>query len=324
MTGMRFVFLMALAALLAGCGQLITPSPETTPVVVLPTATPLHTVTLRPTSTPAPATPAPTATATVTPTPIVYMVQPGDTLLVIAAQFGVSAERIQEANGVVDPRRLQVGQQLIIPGPEEDPEEPPTPTPTPLPLTVRRLSFQRTPTDGLWALGEAYNPGPDPVSEAMVQVSLLDGDGELLAAETGFLQLDVIMPDQRVAFAILFGEPPAQFAQYQAVALTGVPMPLGARYYLDMAVSGVQGQMAGAAIYEVSGLLHNVGNSDVESVRLLVTGYDDQNRVVAVRQANLPVSVLRAAAVTPFEVELALVGSPVVTYSVQAQALRMQ
>jgi LysM repeat protein len=288
------------------------------------TLTPLPTATRRATPTPAPATPAATATPTVTPTPIVYTVQPGDTLLAIAAQFGVSTQAIQEANGIIDPRRLQVGQPLIIPGPEEDPTQLPTPSPTPLPLTVQGLSFQRTPVGGLWALGEVHNPGSAAVSEVLVQVSLLDGQGQLLAAEEGFLQLDVVQPGQAVAFAILFGDPPSEFAQYQAMALTGVPLSANSRHYLDFSATDTRGQIAGFDTYRVSGQLHNIGTSDAERLRLLVTGYDDQRHVTAVRQATLAVSVLRAAAATPFSLDLTVVGSPVVTYAVRAQALAVQ
>jgi LysM repeat protein len=323
--GKRFISLAMGVALLAGCGQLITPPPEVSPaVVVVPTAAPLATATPRPTFTPAPATPAPTATPTVTPTPIVYVVQSGDTLLAIAAKFGVTAEAIQEANGIVDPRRLQIGQQLIIPRPEENPEQPPTPTPTPPPMMIRGLNFQQTPVGSLWALGEIYNPGSVPLSEVVAQVSLLDGNGQLLVAETAFPQLDVILPGQAVSFAILFVDPPRQFAQYQAVVLAGVPMSPDTRYYLDLAATDLQSQTAGAALYRVTGKLQNVGGSDAEKLCLLVTAYDDQDRVVAVRQANLPVSVLRAKAITPFEVELTLIGSSVATYSVQAQGLRVE
>jgi LysM repeat protein len=317
----HFIFFVTCIALLAGCGQLITPSPETTRVAMSPTATPLATVPPRATFTPAPATPAPTSTPTVTPTPIIYLVQSGDTLLAIAAQFGVTAEAIQEANGIVDPRRLQIGQELIVPRPEEDPEQPPTPTPTPPPMVIRGLNLQQTPVGSLWVLGEVYNPGSGPLSEVMVQVSLFGGSGQLLATETVFPQLDVILPGRAVSFATLFADPPRQFAQYQAVVLAGVPASSNTRYYLDLAASDLQGQTVGAARYRVTGELQNVGIRDAESLRLLVTAYDDQDRVIAVRQADLPVSVLRSAAITPFEVELTLTGSLVATYSVYAQGL---
>ena len=293
-------------------------------MVVVPTATLLATKPPPPTFTPAPATPAPTPTPTLTPTPIVYQIQSGDTLLAIAAEFGIPAEAIQEANGIIDPRRLQIGQELIIPHPETDAEQPPTPTPTPPPMTIRKLNFQRTPTGGLWASGEIHNPGSDPISEVAVQISLFDGDGQMLASESAYPQLDVVPPGQAVSFAILFSNPPREFAQYQAVVLAGVPTSPSTRYYLDLVASDLQGQAVDAARYRVEGDLQNVGTSDAEGLRLLVTAFDDQERVVAVRQADLSVSVLRSAATTPFEVELTLTGSPVVTFSVQAQGLRME
>lgn len=74
----------------------------------------------------------------------VYIVQAGDTLSFIAAQFATTIDAIVEANGIVDPRRLFVGQQLVIPGitdgsdvlgatvePSATAPAPPTPRPTP-------------------------------------------------------------------------------------------------------------------------------------------------------------------------------------------------
>ena len=57
-----------------------------------------------------------TPTPAASPTPVVYEVQEGDTLGGIAAQFDVSVELLQTANGITDPTTLQVGQELIIPG----------------------------------------------------------------------------------------------------------------------------------------------------------------------------------------------------------------
>ncbi|MDA8219908.1 MAG: LysM peptidoglycan-binding domain-containing M23 family metallopeptidase [Dehalococcoidales bacterium] len=46
----------------------------------------------------------------------VYVVRPGDTLYGIGNQYGVEPEVIASTNGLVNPDRLQVGQQLSIPG----------------------------------------------------------------------------------------------------------------------------------------------------------------------------------------------------------------
>ena len=59
------------------------------------------------------ATPPPTPTPT--PTPIIYVVQPGDTLSGIAANFGVTVEGLATRNGIDKPESLRSGQRLLIP-----------------------------------------------------------------------------------------------------------------------------------------------------------------------------------------------------------------
>ena len=44
-----------------------------------------------------------------------YTIQAGDTLAVIAADFGVSLDRLIEANDIADPDRIEVGDVLVIP-----------------------------------------------------------------------------------------------------------------------------------------------------------------------------------------------------------------
>lgn len=44
-----------------------------------------------------------------------YMVKSGDTLTSIAARYGVGVAELKSANGIVDERKLRVGQKLTIP-----------------------------------------------------------------------------------------------------------------------------------------------------------------------------------------------------------------
>jgi len=94
------------------------------PTAVIPTLTP----------TPSPS-PTPVAEA------IVHVVQQGDSLWVLGAHYGVSAQAIADANGLTDPDRLAIGQRLIIPNTGR-PVTTPTPRPaqqanTPRPTTAR-------------------------------------------------------------------------------------------------------------------------------------------------------------------------------------------
>lgn len=314
------------AYLLAGCGRLVTPTSQVA-VTVAPTPTPskvVATPTARPTATPRPVTPIATPTPTVTPTPIIYAVQAGDTLLKIAIDFGTSTEAIQEANGIVDARFLQIGQTLVIPPPETEPEDPATPTPTPLPLDIQAINFQETRQGTLWGLGEISNPGSDYLTEVVIEASLFDGAGVLLAREAAFTQLDVIPPGQAVPFSVLFQDPPADFAQYQVVAVSGVPLSPEARYYFDLAAFDLHGSPEGLATYRIWGQIHNNGTSDAEAIRLVAVAYDEDDRVLAQRQAELAVTLLKAGAITPFEIDLIIPQGVVDHYQVLVQGLKVE
>jgi LysM repeat protein len=100
----------------AGAGA-ASPSPSTAPPAT-PTPTPSSPAPT-PTATRAPT--APTASTAPTPTPAatpqVHVVVRGETLIAIAARYGVTVVAIKDANGIKDPGLIYVGQHLVIPPP---------------------------------------------------------------------------------------------------------------------------------------------------------------------------------------------------------------
>jgi len=306
--------------LLGGCGRLI---PVATPTVVLlstatATATLVPTVTRQATFTPVPATPSNTPTPTVTPTPLIYTIVKGDTLLVIARQFGVSVDDIQSANGIDDPRRLRIGQELIIPPKEEGDEPTPVPTPTPVALKIEGLAFHWTPVGTLWCLGEVLNLSARPAEEVQVQVSLHDEQGQLLALGAAFTQLDIVASGGRAPFAILFSAPPAHFAQYQTRVLSGVPSThLGPRYP-DLIVVEDKGDWLDGSNYQVKGQVRNSGQADAERVVIVVTLYDAERHVVGARTVGIPAERFLVGAIAPFDITMTPLG-PVAGYGIQVQ-----
>lgn len=312
------ILLLGLA--LGGCGRILQPPTPTFVAGVTPTATqtPRPTATRRATFTPVPATPSDTPTPTVTPTPIIYVIKKGDTLIPIARKFGVTVAAIQEANGITDPRRLRIGQEIIIPV-EAAPGPTVVPTPTPVALRIQGLGFYRTPVGNLWCLGEVRNLSGRPAEEVQVQVSLHDEQGNLLDLGTAFVQLDIVAAGGRAPFAILFPAPPESFAQYQTRVLSGVPHThLGPRYPNLEVTEQWGGYGEDGRSYRVTGTVRNTGQADAERVSVVVTLYNGQNHVVASRTVEIAAEVFLAGAEAPFEVVLTPLDE-VARYDVQVQ-----
>ncbi len=305
---------------LLGCGRLIQPPTPTAAARVTSTATdtPWPTATRRATFTPVPATPSDTPTPTATATPIIYVIQKGDTLLPIARKYGVSVQAIQEANGISDPRRLSIGQEIMIPVTGGQGEPTTVPTPTPVALQIEGLAFYRTPVDTLWCLGEVVNVSGRPAEEVQVQVSLHDEQGTLLASGQAFSELHILAAEGRAPFAILFSAPPSSFAQYQTRVVGGVPSThLGPRYS-ELAITGSWGGWLDEKSYQVRGEVQNTGQAEAEQVTLVVTLYDEQDHVVGARTVEVAADVFLPGAIAPFEVTLVPLGE-VARYEAQVQ-----
>ena len=315
------VWLMLIISLtMAGCGRILqSPTPTTVAgATAMPTDTPRPTATRRATFTPVPATPSATPEPTATPTPVIYAIQKGDTLIPIARKFGVTVKEITDANGITDPRRLRIGQEIIIP--VQPGESGPTvvPTPTPVDLQIQGLAFHRTPVESLWCLGEVSNISGQPAEEVQVQVSLHDEQGRLLELGAAFTQIDILPDGGRAPFAIRFAGPNTGFAQYQTQVLGGVPSThLGPRYP-DLEVIEDHGEWLDENNYRVRGQVLNSGQSEAEKVAVIITLYDSEAHVVGARTVDIPAEVFLAGAKARFEVELTPLG-PVARYDVQVQ-----
>ncbi len=184
-----------LAALLAACGKVVTPQPTT--AVVSPASTATATPHGRLTATAPLPPPADTATPTITPTPIIHVVQGGETLLGIAIDYGVSLEALQAANGIEDPRFLQVGQRLLIPIGQQAGGATPgllLPTPTPMPIGLRGVALYETPVGSLLCLGEIVNTTDVSIINAQVHLMLYDAAGQSVAEADAVAAADLVPP----------------------------------------------------------------------------------------------------------------------------------
>lgn len=303
------------------CGQVITrvtPTPQATPTLALTQA-----ATRRPTATPAPYTPAPTPTPTITPTPVIYAIRGGDSLLGIANQFGITVQALQEANGITDPRYLQVGQELVIPRPVAAPgADTPSATPTALPFAVENVSFNRTPLGELWCFGEIHNTTGADLEQAGVTITLLDEAHKSLAQVQTPVGLALVPAGGRAPFAVRFPQPPATFASYLASATGGVKGFVGG-YYRDLAVRDMKGEGERYTAYTVRGNVLNTGPEDAVDVQITVTLYDGLGRVIGMRRAAPDHNVVPRGGQTSFTIALTPSGGPVAGWRADALGHRV-
>ncbi len=313
--------MVAAALALSGCGFLITPEgtpgPSVAPTGGAPPATPLASP-VEESYVPPPATAAPT----VTPTPIFYEVQSGDTLGGIALAYGVSVQALQVANGIDNPLLLQPGQVLIIPTGDEAAGLSPgllLPTPTPMTFVIRGVSFYETPVGSLWCLGEVFNGTAITLTNVQVQVTLYDAAGVPLVSGDAFAAADLVPPEGRAPFSLLFSSPPPGFVSHSALPLRGEPAGELVANYLSIAVEGVSGAPSGPQ-FRVSGTVRN-GDPvrTATEVTVVATTYDAEGRVSGYRQQRLEVGEgLAPGATIPFELLFSVYGGEPADFSVIA------
>ena len=189
------------------------------------------TVSLRPwrppTSTASPALQQPTQQATVPPgptaTPLTHIVQPNDTLLVIAAQYGVSLDALLAINPGLNQRFLSIGQALLIPGPEGEPITSLIPSATPIPLTFSSVTCTPTATGGLICLTDVRNPTDVTLEGLSARIDLLGDNGEIIDGRIAYAPINLLPPDGRMPLSAYFPPPAPSADSYRVSGLTAFP-----------------------------------------------------------------------------------------------------
>lgn len=262
-------------------------------------------------------TPLPPPTATPSPTPIVYEIQAGDTLLEIALQRGVTVAEIEALNPNVQPERLQVGQQIVLPQLTTAVLLTNRATPIPPSLTIAQLHMQQMPNGGAWVIGELTNDGAAAAEGVAVLVSLLGPTGDVAASQTVWSPASIVPPQTSVPFGVLFPSAPEDAQPSVQIAAGQTVVDVGSRYNELVVVEDTVTIAAGLLVGEVE----NVGAETVKEIRLIATGYGENGRLVNFRQRTLPDELLAAGKRTTFQMNID--AANVVSYAFIVEGLRV-
>jgi hypothetical protein len=172
----------------------------------------------------------------------------------------------------------------------------------------------------LWALGEIVNTTAVTLTNVQVRVMLFGQEGQVAAEADGFSAADLLPPEARSPFGILFTTPP-DWVSHQVTVIRGQEAGALADAYVFLQLSQVNGSPS-ASQFQVAGTVTNADMELVaESVEIIVTTYDGEGAVTAFRQHSVsPPGGLAPGASTAFRLSLAAHGGTPDDFSVIAIA----
>ena len=251
-----------------------------------------------------------------------HAVQPGETLIAIALQYGVSVAALQSANGINDPSTLQVSQELIIPTDEESRLENDDlglllPTPTPIAFSIEGMICYEEPAGSLWCMGEVANSTEASIENIQLRVTLYNAAGEELMGGDVFTALDLVPSGQRAPFGILFASPPDSYDRFLAVPIRAESSLEPANRYAVLQVVADDASSVGS-LFQITGSVTNPGQQSVTSITVVVTTYDPEGNVTGFRQAKMS-EAIAAGESADFAISLMPYGDVPANYTVGVQ-----
>lgn len=277
------IMCLFVSVLILGC----TPAHETLPSST-PTEHPRITLQVRRLSTPtAPSRVAvaasPTPPPPQTPTAVVYIAQAGDTLLNIAARFGIRLEALRAANNDINPQNLQIGQELRIPNPPNTADGLPIlRTPTPPPLALPLPHCYETFSNRLLCLGLVENTLRAALERVVVRVQLYDWSGALIGTQDTVIEQRFIRPGESAPYRVLFAQERAGDVYAAAYLVRADHAAESAAHLLDVRIRDESMDQLGGQ-YILSATLYNPGPQPADQLWMVVTLKDEQGALVGYR-----------------------------------------
>jgi len=283
----KILCLLVCSFVIAGC------TPDTSSDLLLPTQT------LRAYLSPTPAFreavtqapfPQPSAPAA-TPTPWVHIVKPDDTLLGIAARYGVELADLLAANPEIDPRFLTLDTEILIPVEGTSLNEALSAAATPFPLPVEDVICYQTFGSELWCITEVYNDSDQSMEGIAAEIFLYSGSGDLIVSQPVYTPLNILPPGASMPLAAGFQFLPAEDFSFSSMELTSAfpANQVEERYLLIEAVEEELLFSEQKTRVEWKGELQLQEGAEESTIRasLLLIAFGENGRAVGFRKVEL-------------------------------------
>ncbi len=270
-------------------------------------------------------TPVPTVGATIkigpTPTPFQHVVEQYETLLGIAALYGVTLDGLLAVNPGLDPFVLSIGQELLIPGPEGTPIGSLIPTSTPIALALQPPTCYARPSGGVWCLAGVHNPTSQDLENMVVEIRLHGPSGEVVQTVQVFPPLNRLPAGRTMPVAAAFPEAGADTVSASALILSVIAArEVEGRYRVPEIVQTIDDRQEGGLSWLIGGTVEAAPDTpEANRTLVLATAFDDADRVVgyAVWEAEPP---LEPGEVRAFEVRVFSLGPEIARVELMAES----
>lgn len=314
--GWRRILTGFVSVLVVGCTLTYQAAPT-----IPPTSLPPVTLIARGLITPTPpsVSPPPQVTPPSAPTALAYAIQPGDTLLGIAAQFGVSLQALQAANTDLNPLALPIGVSLIIPNPHFNAQGIPIlPTATPVSLVLISPVCQPTATGSIICLGKVINTLAQGVQRVNLHLRLLRRDGSILSEGDVGIEQAFIPSGGSAPYRAFFKTDWQAYAGVSAWLESAEIINEFPQAFVHLDIREERVWLTGSR-YTVAALLSNPNPDSAHLMRAVLTIEDASGQIIAFRVMPLSGS-LAVGETIPLEISV-MAESPI-THTLYVEAER--
>jgi LysM repeat protein len=199
-------------------------------------------------------------------TPVLYTIQSGDTLSVVAFRHNISLAELLAANPGVDPNLLIVGNEILIPS--GDGQISGLPTPTPVLVDVGRPLCYATADTSTWCLVMVTNQQAQSVENISVMLGIYASEGGLIAQQIAVSPLNLLPSGKSIVLAALFPTILEDNYYAQAELMTSIPVANDNQRYIDTVID-IQNIEVGILSAQVNGTVSIPANENAESASLI-------------------------------------------------------
>ena len=174
---------------------------------------------------------------------------------------------------------------------------------------------------GVVLVGQVKNNSSEPLEFVRVNAQLFDGEGNLLVEQDNFVSSERIAPGEYAPFSLVFADGlPEGTVRYDLTASARYADRMTGSFYADFEHTG-QAEFDGSGILIVSGQVRNRGGQTANLVKVIVTVFDDEHRVVGTDTTLVDVQQLGPGETSPYTVRFFELGGPPETFLVNVQGV---